>query len=64
MTSQMGILLMGSSKEKQFLDLWNDPELKPVIENQIGKYLLSDAGKSIYQMFFIQCLGIQGYSNE
>jgi len=57
MTSQMGILLMGSSKEKQFLDLWNDPELKPVIENQIGKYLLSDAGKSIISDVFYSMLG-------
>ncbi|MDD3970257.1 MAG: hypothetical protein PHI91_03670 [Candidatus Pacebacteria bacterium] len=53
----MGILLMGSSKEKQFLDLWNDPELKPVIENQIGKYLLSDAGKSIISDVFYSMLG-------
>ncbi|MDD2274884.1 MAG: hypothetical protein PHG37_03720 [Candidatus Pacebacteria bacterium] len=48
---------MGSSKEKQFLDLWNDPELKPVIENQIGKYLLSDAGKSIISDVFYSMLG-------
>lgn len=57
MTSQMGILLMRSSKEKQFLDLWNDPELKPIIENQIGKYLLSDTGKSIISDIFYSMLG-------
>jgi hypothetical protein len=48
---------MRSSKEKQFLDLWNDPELKPIIENQIGKYLLSDAGKSIISDVFYSMLG-------
>lgn len=57
MISQMGILHMRSSKEKQFLDLWNDPELKPIIENQIGKYLLSDAGKSIISDVFYSMLG-------
>ena len=48
---------MRSSKEKQFLDLWNDPELKPIIENQIGKYLLSDTGKSIISDIFYSMLG-------
>ena len=57
MTSKTGILLMGSSKERQFLDLWNDPELKPVIESQIGKYLLSDAGRSIISDVFYSMLG-------
>lgn len=57
MPSNTGILLMGSSKERQFLDLWNDPELKPVIENQIGKYLLSDAGRSIISDVFYSMLG-------
>jgi len=57
MTSKPGLLLMGSSKERQFLDLWNDPELKPVIESQIGKYLLSDAGRSIISDVFFSMLG-------
>lgn len=57
MTSKTGILLMGSSKERQFLDLWNDPELKPVVENQIGKYLLSDTGRSIISDVFYSMLG-------
>jgi hypothetical protein len=57
MTSKPGLLLMGSSKERQFLDLWNDPELKPVIESQIGKYLLSDAGRSIISDVFYSMLG-------
>lgn len=57
MTSKPGILLMGSSKERQFLDLWNDPELKKVIESQIGKYLLSDAGRSIISDVFYSMLG-------
>jgi hypothetical protein len=57
MTSKPGLLLMGSSKERQFLDLWNDPELKPVIESQIGKYLLSDAGRSIISNVFYSMLG-------
>ena len=57
MTSKAGILLMGSSKERQFLDLWNDPELKPVVENQIGKYLLSDTGRSIISDVFYSMLG-------
>ena len=48
---------MGSSKERQFLDLWNDPELKPVVENQIGKYLLSDTGRSIISDVFYSMLG-------
>jgi len=56
MTSKPGILLMGSSKERQFLDLWNDPELKKVIESQIGKYLLSDAGRSIISDIFYSML--------
>lgn len=57
MTSKPGLLLMGASKERQFLDLWNDPELKPVIESQIGKYLLSDAGRSIISDVFFSMLG-------
>lgn len=57
MTSKPGILLMGSSKERQLLDLWNDPELKKVIESQIGKYLLSDAGRSIISDVFYSMLG-------
>lgn len=57
MTSKPGLLLMGSSKERQFLDLWNDPELKKVIESQIGKYLLSDAGRSIISDVFYSMLG-------
>jgi hypothetical protein len=57
MTSKPGLLLMGSSKERQFLDLWNDPELKPVVENQIGKYLLSDTGRSIISDVFYSMLG-------
>lgn len=57
MTSKPGLLLMGSSKERQFLDLWNDPELKPVIESQIGKYLLSDAGRSMISDVFFSMLG-------
>ncbi len=56
MTSKPGFLLMGSSKERHFLDLWNDPELKKVIESQIGKYLLSDAGRSIISDIFYSML--------